>query len=201
MSDENVNNAEKVERRGRPKGVRDKVPRKKRTDFTEIADPGENSKITAFHMQMMNMDKVDTSDRSAVEERIYWYFDQCIRNDIRPGVAGLCLALGITRIAWYQWGSENWRGYSDIVAKTRAVMESILEQYMLKNKLNVAAGIFMLKNHFGYRDQTDHLFAVEQKDPLGPTTSTEELRRRYLERKAPDYVDDTADDDEDPQSE
>lgn len=179
-------NPEVKNKGGRPKGRKDLVPRKRRTDFQPTGEPGEIAKITAFNVKLMHLEKIDIRNEMEVENRIQLYFEECIKNDIRPGVAGLCLALGIERMTWYLWGRENRHGYADLVAKTRGTMEAILEAYMLNGKINPVAGIFLLKNHYGYRDQSDYVLSTEPPNPLGPTTPTEVLKRRYLDQKEPD---------------
>ena len=170
---------------GRPKGAVDKVPRKKRTDVNKSLsiESGDIAKITEFNTQWLNMPTVDTGNKQEVEERIAAYFNACITNDMRPFVAGLCAALGISRTTWYYWGTGEKRDYQDLVERTRAVMESIIEQYMLQGKINPVTGIFLLKNHFGYTDKNE-VVLIPKNNPLGePLTeeAKEALAKKYLD--------------------
>ena len=45
-----------------------------------------------------------------------------------------------------------------------SVMEEINLDYFANGKINPAAGIFLLKNHFGYRDVTD--LTIEPKSGI-----------------------------------
>lgn len=108
------------------------------------------------------------------------YFNTCIEKDIKPGVAGLCLALGISRQTWSMWGLGKSRDYSDIVEQSRLMMESILEQYMLNGKINPVTGIFLLKNNFGYADKSE-IVLTPNSNPLGEQRDVEALKQKYLE--------------------
>ena len=175
---------------GRPKGSKDSVPRKKRSDWELMVNPGDNARITQENLNFMTLPKIDASDRKQVEERIMYYFRTCIEQDIKPGVAGLCLALGISRQTWQVWGAGKARDYKDIVERSRLLMESILEQYMLNGKINPVTGIFMLKNHFGYRDQSE-VVLTPNANPLGSEPDTEALKQKYLDATY-NIADDTA---------
>lgn len=168
-------------KRGRPAGKADSVPRKQRCDKVQVPE-GDNGKITMHNVHLMNLPAIDSNDRESVERRIEEYFKLCMEDDARPGVAGLCLALGISRHTWQTWGQGTRRNgdYTDIVEKTRRVMEAVLEQYMLHGKINPVTGIFLLKNHFGYRDQSE-VVLTPNTDPLGEQKDIEALRRKYLE--------------------
>lgn len=166
--------------KGRPVGSTDVSPRKKRSDKELIVAPGDNSKITLHNLKLMNQPRIDANDREQVENRILWYFETCLEDDIKPGVAGLCVALGISRQAWQTWGAGTRRNYTDIVERTRQVMESIMEQYMLSGKINPVTGIFLLKNNFGYADKSE-VVLTPNSTPLGERQDVEALKQKYLE--------------------
>lgn len=168
-------------KRGRPVGAVDTAPRKLRSDKVQVSE-GDNEKITMHNLHLMTLPAIDVDNRECVERRIEEYFKICIEDDARPGVAGLCLALGISRQAWQTWGAGTRRhgDYVDIVEKARRAMEAILEQYMLHGKINPVTGIFLLKNNFGYKDQSD-VVITPNIDPLGEQKDSEQLRQKYLE--------------------
>ena len=61
-------------------------------------------------------------------------------------------------------------------------MNQILAQYMADGHLNPVTAIFLLKNHFEYKDQTETV--VIKKDPY-ETGNPEEIARKYLTGMAP----------------
>ena len=105
---------------------------------------------------------------------------------MKPGVAGLCSALGISRTTWFYWMTGGKRQeYKAYLEPIHAMLESLLEQYGMQGKLNPATQIFFLKNHFGYKDTSDLVLNKpgpaelwDEDDPL----FEERLRKKYLER-------------------
>ena len=102
-----------------------------------------------------NLPVIDISDEKQVEERILWYFNHCIENDLKPTVMGMCNALGISRDTFYRWGVGEYRTatHSNLVKKARNLLEELWETYMVEGKINPVVGIFLGKNHFGYADK------------------------------------------------
>lgn len=168
--------------RGRPKGSVDTTLRKKRSDRELMVNEGDNAKITLHNMELMRASKINLANRSEVEERMGWYFDKCVIDDMKPSVAGLCLALGISRQTWQTWGTGEHRNYADLVEKARLVMTAIMEDYMLHGKINPVTGIFLMKNNLGYSDKSE--MVITPHNPLDETVDMEALSRKYLDNAA-----------------
>lgn len=173
-------------KRGRPLGSLDKGSRVQRKDHELQVKPGEVSKMVAFEMQWRDLPKVDRDDINSILDRIHLYFEECRKWDMRPGVAGMCSALGIQRSTWYYWISGGRRPeYKAYLEPIHAMLESLMEQYGMQGKLNPATHIFFLKNHFGYKDTSDLVLTKpnptdlwDEDDPL----FEERMRKKYLER-------------------
>lgn len=184
-----VNESSPVEtpkKRGRPKGSKRPGSRpdlKKRWEDPEGVAPGSNAEITDYSLRLFHLERVDLGDRDAVMGRVEEYFQICMDCDMKPGVAGLCLALKMSREAWKSWGSGRTRQYQDMVAEIRQILESNMEQAMVQGKINPIPAIFLMKNHFGYRDQTETV--VAHVDALGTKEDMERLQQKYLEKSAP----------------
>ena len=178
--------------RGRPRGALDKRPRTKQNLYNNM-NPGDSTAITEHNVALMRLPPIDLDDRKQIEERIRLYFDLCISHDMRPGAAGVCLALGISRQTWYAWGAGTRRNgdYSDIVSKTRQGLEAVLEQYMLSGKINPVSGIFLLKNCYGYQDKSE--IVIGPSNPLGNCQTMEQLKQKYKDQVY-NLVDETEDD-------
>ena len=100
---------------------------------------------------------IDISDPAQVEERMLSYFETCANNGMRPCVSGLCNRIGIHRNTFLAWctGRERKTTHQELALKAKSYMEELTETLMLNNDINVVAGIFLLKNHFGYTDKTE----------------------------------------------
>ena len=46
-------------------------------------DPGDNSRYLRHALVTLDQPPIDISDEKQVEERIFWYFNHCIEDDMR----------------------------------------------------------------------------------------------------------------------
>ena len=125
-----------------------------RNDLREQVDPGDNARYLSHAMAVMSMPKIDSSDPAQVEERIYWYLNHCIDNDMKPTVKGFCNALGISRNTLWTWKTGQHRAgtHEEIAVRAYDLLEEMWENYMQNGKINPMAGVFLGVNNFGYRD-------------------------------------------------
>jgi hypothetical protein len=91
------------------------------------------------------------------EQAIEDYFNLCEAKDQPPMVTALALHMGFTnRQAFHNYENNTLVGKNPFVAplkRARARIEAERMAAMLKNKNNVIAGIFDLKNNHGYIDK------------------------------------------------
>jgi hypothetical protein len=174
---------EKKVKRGRPQGSKDLVPRKGRKDLSwdgnENVQPGDRGYYVRHALASWNLPPIDISDAKQVEERIYWYFQHCVEDDLKPTVMGLCNAIGITRATFYNWGVGETRtdSHKDIVTKARDVLEEMWEIYMVEGKINPIVGIFLGKNHYGYTDKKE--LTIEPRQTIVEPTQMDDVLKLY----------------------
>lgn len=145
------------------------------------------AKSLALMESLMTWDKVDLTSPKEVERRCMDYYQLMAQHNIRPLVSGLAMALGIDRRRLH----EVVNGYvtsnpcthipqecKDIIKKAYDYLEINWELTFTEGKINPVAGIFMAKNNYGYKDQTE--VVVEPKNPLGDAQSQEEIEKRLL---------------------
>ena len=154
-----------------------------REDKALQTNEGDNAQYI-FHA--MAIDKlgerpVDLTKPRAVRIRITDYFAICAGNDMKPNLAGLSLAFGVSRSTFRRWIDG---GSKYIPEESRKVLEKAwlflnaqIEDYMYAGKINTVNGIFLMKNNFDYED--NKTLTVVPQNPLGAEASPEELRRRY----------------------
>ena len=123
----------------------------------ELAQPGDNSRYLRLAMASLDLPPIDISDAAQVQQRLTDYFTFCVENDRKPSVIGMCNWLGISRDTVNSWRRGEYRDktHSDLINKAYAMLEELMNDYMLNGKVNPASGIFLLKNIHGYRDQVD----------------------------------------------
>lgn len=148
----------------------------------EFIEPGDNRKYITFAMESRLMPKLDFDDLQAVQERIDWYFMRCSEADMKPGVVGLANALGIDRKTLWAWKEGTRRPdnhqLSELIKRAYSLLEEMWETYMQNGKISPPNGIFLGKNHFGYKDVQD--VVVQQNDPYADMKA-DEVKTKYLE--------------------
>lgn len=177
--------------------IGNKVVKKKRAprpEQTVQTAPGENSRYVHHSMQLYRLGKVDMSDPVAVEKRVGEFFDICEQNDMKPSVAGLAVALGMDRSSLLRY-RQGIIGKNEDVRTTlkRAVdlLDLQMSDYMQNGKINPVAGIFLMKNNFGYTDKQEVI--VTPSAPLGDQSDDGKLAERYNDAIVVDDFDDVSD--------
>lgn len=151
------------------------------------ADPSANSRSINLNLELMRQPPVELSEASLME-RFEWYCGRCEHYGIRPTVAGMTLAFGMGKSATFDilaGRQKTWKGQKvtpavlDFLKKINDFMEATTVDATLAAK-NPAGFIFMLKNHYGYRDQREQVNVnVEARAEL---PDADDLARRYAER-------------------
>lgn len=172
---------EVVKKRGRPKGTGGN----KRPDLSwsgnQNLKPGDTSRYLRHALASWDLPVIDISDEKQVEERLQWYFNSCVEDDVKPTVTGMCRSLGINRRTLYQWGQGDCRAetHAPLIKRAYEMMEEMWESWMINGKVNPVVGIFLGKNHFGYTDKQD--IVVTPNNPLGDSGNEAEIRQRYID--------------------
>lgn len=119
-------------------------------------------------------------DPQEVSDRFDTYFQLCSQYQQRPTIAGLALAIGISRKQFLEWRTGLTKVPDDlreVIAKAEAIVTANLEGYMTRGKINPVSGIFLLKQ-VGYTDEQKLIVAPERSDE---GMSEEELQKKYLD--------------------
>lgn len=151
---------------------------------------GENTKYMIVNNALFTMPKIDITDPKQVSDRIIEYYNLYLQNDLRPTVSGLAMALNGHKRLWL-WavahdqphGSTNSNPpklpveVKDLIKQAYDMLEVSWESYMIGGVINPVTGIFLAKNNFGYKDQTETILTpnIETKD-----YNADDIRLRYL---------------------
>lgn len=144
----------------------------------EPVRPGELSGYIRQSLAAWGLEPIDISDIAQVEQRTQEYFQFCLKYGAIPNKSTLSAWLGINRSTLNSWERGEYRRetHHAYAEKIDILMEGTLVDLMLNNRVMPANGIFLLKNHSGYRDQIDIAPAAPQ--PLGDMPSPEALAAR-----------------------
>lgn len=157
-----------------------------RPDEQVQVEPGMNTLMVQRARTLSSRGRCNMTDPDAVAERYEWFLDMCESLDIRPTVEGLQSAYGYSRqnLRSIVEGDVKSVPEASIVTLKRAWndMNWIMSQYSVNGHLNPAIACFMLKNHFGYKDETETI--IVKKDPY-ESGNPEEIARKYLSGMAP----------------
>lgn len=155
-----------------------KQPTKRNARYLPQTNPGDNTRYLHNAMKIYDLGRSPLDIHSAEETRcrIETYFNICMANDMKPSVAGLALAFGITRQRL--WQRANGLGNKPLEQEVieeyeRAYMllNAQMEDYMQNGKINPVSGIFLMKNNMGYQDQQEYIITPQ----TGAERSAEEL--------------------------
>lgn len=122
--------------------------------------------------------KPNVNDVKGVERACKDYFTLCEENRMRPSVSGLALALGVNRSILLKWlNGEITIQTADVIMEYFSLIEIFDETALKDNKTNPVAGLFNMKNNFGYKDEVEH-HIIEDKKP-----TNKELEEKYIQRQ------------------
>ena len=190
-------------KRGRPKGSKDKQPRKK-AEFNpaiqEIIDPATGiivgnragapdiirkigdekvSAFVAYHMQMMQMRQgCNKKNVPELYQRFFNYLSYCAEKGIMPNNMNAYYAIGISKLDVSMWKN----GQSDIehqrfAEEITGFFASVHEQAPTQGLMNPISAMFWQKAHDGMIEAQK--LEVINTDPLGEKASAEQIVDKY----------------------
>ena len=146
----------------------------------EDVQPGDNARYIRYALASWDLPPIDISDPEQVQARILQYFQFCADNDRKPQIIGMANWLGVSRATINEWKKGNVRSgtHFDIIQKAVSLLEEQWIEYMQNGKINPAAGIFLAKNWYGYKDTQDVVVTPQAPYESG---SPEDVAKKYVE--------------------
>ena len=165
-------------------GVVPKTNRRRPDNDIQTAAPGDNAAMLYKNLAVWNLPPIDRQDPVQVENRITEYFEICLKNDMKPSVAGLAMALKCDRTTFWKiaHGADGYdRRYPaevrSLARQAYQMLSVMTEDWLLNGKVNPAAGIFYAKNlGMGYKDISD---LVVQGSSAPETYNADDIAKRY----------------------
>ena len=126
---------------------------------------GENRIVMEHNLRVARLPIIDYHNVRAVKRRIEEYMDLCEEDDARATVAGLALALGVTRQTLFYWQNGKLKQDPEVMAAIErglTIINAQLEGNIMEGRGNVVGQIFLAKNNFeNYTDTKEVVTRVK----------------------------------------
>ena len=204
--------AEQLEKRGpgRPKGSKDKAPRKLPPGYANkgkkidpvtgivvqtdgfnggiIAKMGDE-KVTAFvqyHLDCLKMrEGCNKKDVPDLYRRFYNYLIYCAQHGVVPNNMNCYLAIGISRFDIANWrNGQSTPEHKEFAQTVTDFFASVHEQAATDGVMNPISAMFWQKAHDGMVEASK--LEVVNTDPLGDRQSAEQIAAKYSDVVLPD---------------
>lgn len=147
-----------------------------------------NTEDTLHAMDIMALTplKLTICQAAEVELRSQEYLELCITNNKKPGMAGYALALGVSRgqLVRYITGEVAIpKDVREVLVRFSALLDSLMEDYMMNGKINPVSGIWLQKNNFGYKEQIEYVINNQVSDDATPEALEQEAALLLAESK------------------
>lgn len=144
-------------------------------------EPTDNNKFLRHALGNLGLPAIDISDPKQVEERIFWYFNKCADDDVRPTVAGMQNSLGINHDTLWSWktGGTRKETHQQVVLKAYSLLDELWEHYMMNGKINPVTGIYMGKVMFGHNEE--QLIKVTATNQVDYSMDSQMLEQKYAQ--------------------
>lgn len=138
----------------------------------QFLNDGDNTKILEFNLKVKKLSESKKIDRTTpnvckvLQKRCDDYYELCGDYDVKPTIEGLALAVGVNRTTLQKWANNiyDWNQQVDtrsVLEKELSFLNSQMATYMMEGKINPVNGIFLMKNSYGYSDQTEHIITPD----------------------------------------
>lgn len=136
-----------------------------------------NKRVFAHIRKLKAISHPSPNDSDSVKRACETYFDICEADGMKPSVSGLASALGTNRETLMKWlRGEISIQTADVIMEYFSMIEIFDETALKDNKTNAVAGLFNMKNNYGYRDEVEHRI-IDDKKP-----SNAEIEQMYRDK-------------------
>lgn len=166
-------------RRGTPDMIRDMVAEDEQAYalYGNGAGYVENAKYIVFAERCGSFGYCDLTDEVQIIDRTESYLKLCVQFRMLPSIPSYALALGTTAHAIESLLLDKTANKDAIKAVGRGIsmIETIFVNGVVDKKVNPVTAVFMLKNHFGYKDQTE----ISLRGAVSHTVDAVNLESKY----------------------
>lgn len=166
-----------------------KIKRLPKRAKTDPIGEGVVSKSLDFALGAWDLPKVNFKDPNDIKERALLYFTKCKEHDIKPCVEGLSMYFGVDRTTFLKERTTNPNpACLEQLERAYFLLNNLQVDYMQNNEVNVVGSIFLLKNNYGYKDDTRlQIEAMPTNKEFN--VSDDELKSKYFNTIQEDAID------------
>lgn len=147
------------------------------TNAKPQATPAEIGSLVGIMDDLRKLPPVSKRDSEAVRERLDYYFRHCEEQGIRPSVEGMCVALGTSRQAIWQWENDEGSEAGALISRAKATLNAIQTAWAMDGRVPFAYIIWLQKNNHKYSD-VQTIEVKPQGQPIA-SRSAEEIASDY----------------------
>lgn len=129
-------------------------------DSVELERRKANIRHIDHTMSLALMKPLKVWDAKHIGQRTMEYLEKCKEDGVRVNLSSYALALGTTPDGLNEMINDkrNAGETRNAILKGISMVESVMIEMMMEQRINPVTGIFLLKNHFGYKDQSEISF-------------------------------------------
>jgi hypothetical protein len=152
---------------------------KNETTIMKAANKSDNVAYTLHSMELVSLPPMDARVCQAedLEDRCYKYIEICVKDNMKPSLAGLALSLDVSRTTLIKYINGEAKIPTEnryVLQRFNGVLNALLEDYMQNGKINPVAAIFIAKNNFGYKDMQEYVVNNTNQEETTPEGLIEE---------------------------
>ena len=148
-------------------------------------EPNSTADILMKMKILYDQTRVKTDEE--IVERLNWYFfDYCVRYQVRPTLDSCAMALGLSRETLNNWEhGESGSFKLDTAKKIKYLVKNFMEAATMEGKLNPIIWMFYGKNYFGMVDKQEMVLTPNRSEADADVQAIQE-RLQSMQKQLPE---------------
>ena len=163
----------------KPMTDQEKIDKARERSLPAAFSKNDNGNYILHNLDLLSLEPIDCKIENAevIDGRCYDYLETCIRNSMKPGLAGLALAIGVSRgtlLNYINGVTPVPNQNRETLQRYYVLLNALLEDYTQNGKINPVSALFLLKNNFGYKDTQEFVVNNNIQEESTPESLIEE---------------------------
>lgn len=135
------------------------------SNYAKIKDYLQDDNVKDFNLELAKITFADVNmttptidlfyDRDRINNSVITYFESCLKNNIMPTIATLCVFLGCNTKELFKYASDTRCPSSSILSKSITLCHAYLENSVVNGVVDSKVFNLLGKNYFGLSDDTN----------------------------------------------